>query len=417
MVQATAKDGTILSSFCWSAASIMLVISQLLIMYMIMYEGVDQSCYDHTHCQVGMMCTAGGSFRRENVRSPQGDMFGQCSDCYYATHSDRDKAVLAIETVLFRYDRTFTAKSNPYEIWRKHNNTQREHWVEYCEETDEHHKKCDYIHDNVRLMSKKAMMVLFFVAVNLVNAILKDMDQGQSMQSLVKFRLGMNRKGISSHDESKKVLGLISIDRHRVVNVMRNASLKLRKYLLPTFVVGATCSILVQSELTCAVILMNGLAIGFGTEVDDIIIVMLVHAKSLKSIDDSFDEMVKAGPEQYDKHTGDGEGWLVRRMYAFVLTCEILYVVFELEHVLTAFSSAPAGEEFLCEWVSLGIFDFNLYVGVTMAFLGTAVSHEFENLHAKKKKWAFWVFDCVATPLFCLLAAELVMALAKFIFV
>ena len=60
MVQATAKDGTILSSFCWSAASIMLVISQLLIMYMIMYEGVDQSCYDHTHCQVGMMCTAGG---------------------------------------------------------------------------------------------------------------------------------------------------------------------------------------------------------------------------------------------------------------------------------------------------------------------------------------------------------------------
>ena len=92
-------------------------------------------------------------------------------------------------------------------------------------------------------------------------------------------------------------------------------------------------------------------------------------------------------------------------------------MVFELEHVLTAFSSAPAGEEFLCEWVSLGIFDFNLYVGVTMAFLGTAVSHEFENLHAKKKKWAFWVFDCVATPLFCLLAAELVMALAKFIFV
>ena len=127
MVQATA-GGTILSSFCWSAASIMLVGFQLLIMYMIMYEGVDQSCYDHTHCQVGMMCTAGGSFRRENVRSPQGDMFGQCSDCYYATHSDRDKAVLAIETVLFRYDRTFTAKSNPYEIWRKHNTTQREKW-------------------------------------------------------------------------------------------------------------------------------------------------------------------------------------------------------------------------------------------------------------------------------------------------
>ena len=382
---------------------------------MIMYEGVDRSCYDHSHCEAGMMCTAGGQFRKSNFRVAN---LGQCSDCYYATHSDRDSAVLAIETLVFRFDRTTRAESNPHEIKRKSNESELgSHWAQYCASTDDSPKTCDYIHDNVRLMSGKAMLVLVFVAINLVNAILKDMDQGQHMQVLIRFRLGMDRVGISSHDESQKVLGLVSIDRHRVVNVMRNASLKLRKYLLPTFVVGATCSILVQSELTCAVILMNGLAIGFGTEVDDIIIVMLVHAKSLKSIDDSFDEMVKAGPEQYDKHTGDGEGWLVRRMYAFVLTCEILYVVFELEHVLTAFSSAPAGEEFLCEWVSLGIFDFNLYVGVTMAFLGTAVSHEFENLHAKKKKWAFWVFDCVATPLFCLLAAELVMALAKFIFV
>ena len=384
---------------------------------MIMFEGVDRRCYDHTHCMSGMMCTAGGhvkkggDYQAEATRGRNG--LGQCSDCYYATHEDRDYAVGAFETFIFKFDRTTKAWANPHEIMRKSNNTVT-HFVDYCELTDESHKKCDYIHDNVQLMSGKAMLVLLFVAVNLVNAILKDMDQGQNMQKLIKFRLA---KPTNSHEESDKLFGLAHISSHRVVNVMRNASLKLRKYLLPTFIVGATCSILVQSELTCAVILMNGLAIGFATEMDDIIIDLLVHASALRSIDDAFNEMARAGPDQYDPFAGHGEGWLVRRMYAFVLTCEILYVVFELEHVLTAFSSAPAGEEFLCEWVSLGIFDFNLYVGVTMAFLGTAVSHEFENLHAKKKKWAFWVFDCVATPLFCLLAAELVMALAKFIFV
>ena len=393
----------------------MLVCFQLLIMYMIMYEGVDRSCYDHSQCEVGMMCTTGGYHRKTDYQHPQADGLGQCSDCYYATHSDRDAAVRAIETVIFRFDRTFTAKSNPYEIKRK---TNISHYDEYCEDNDESPTKCDYIHNNVRLMSRKAMMVLFFVAINLVNAILKDLDQGQSMQTLIKFRLGMARPGISPHDEKKKLFGLVSIDRHRIVNVMRNASLKLRKYLLPTFIVGATCSILVQSELTCAVILMNGLAIGFGTEVDDIIMVMLVHPRAMGSIDDGFKAMVDAGPDLYDKHAGDGEGWLMRRFYAVVLTFEILYGTLWLEDVLSAFSLAPDGEEFLCEWVAIGIFDFNLYIGVIMAFLGTAVSHGFDyaNSTAKKLKWLFWAFDCVMTPIFCLVAAELVMAMAKYIF-
>ena len=378
---------------------------------MIMYEGVDRSCYDHSHCEAGMMCTAGGQFRKSNFRVAN---LGQCSDCYYATHSDRDSAVLAIETLVFRFDRTTRAESNPHEIKRKSNESELgSHWAQYCASTDDSPKTCDYIHDNVRLMSGKAMLVLVFVAINLVNAILKDMDQGQHMQVLIRFRLGMDRAGISSHDESQKVLGLVSIDRHRVVNVMRNASLKLRKYLLPTFIVGATCSILVQSELTCAVILMNGLAIGFATEMDDIIIDLLVHASALRSIDDAFNEMARAGPDQYDPFAGHGEGWLVRRIYACALTFEILYVVLNLEHALQTFSSAPPGEEFLCEWVSVGIFDFNLYVGVSMACLGTAISHSKKYMHKKNKKWAFWVFDCVTTPLFCLMVAEFVMAIAK----
>ena len=378
---------------------------------MIMYEGVDRSCYDHSHCEAGMMCTAGGQFRKSNFRVAN---LGQCSDCYYATHSDRDSAVLAIETLVFRFDRTTRAESNPHEIKRKSNESELgSHWAQYCASTDDSPKTCDYIHDNVRLMSGKAMLVLVFVAINLVNAILKDMDQGQHMQVLIRFRLGMDRAGISSHDESRKVLGLVSIDRHRVVNVMRNASLKLRKYLLPTFIVGATCSILVQSELTCAVILMNGLAIGFATEMDDIIIDLLVHASALRSIDDAFNEMARAGPDQYDPFAGHGEGWLVRRIYACALTFEILYVVLNLEHALQTFSSAPPGEEFLCEWVSVGIFDFNLYVGVSMACLGTAISHSKKYMHKKNKKWAFWVFDCVTTPLFCLMVAEFVMAIAK----
>ena len=67
---------------------------------MIMYEGVDRSCYDHSHCEAGMMCTAGGQFRKSNFRVAN---LGQCSDCYYATHSDRDSAVLAIETLVFRF--------------------------------------------------------------------------------------------------------------------------------------------------------------------------------------------------------------------------------------------------------------------------------------------------------------------------
>ena len=148
-------------------------------------------------------------------------------------------------TVLFR--RPDLHSQVNLRIWRKHNNTQRR-LRGVLRGTDEHHKKCDYIHDNVRLMSKKAMMVLFFVAVNLVNAILKDVDQGQSVAITGQVPLGDERRAYLL-DENKKVLGLISIDRHRVVNVMRNASLKLRKYLLPTFVVVATCSILVQSEL------------------------------------------------------------------------------------------------------------------------------------------------------------------------
>ena len=151
---------------------------------MIMYEGVDRSCYDHSQCEVGMMCTTGGYHRKNDYQHPQADGLGQCSDCYYATHSDRDVAVRAIETLIFRFDRTFTASSNPYEIKRKTNIT---HYDEYCEDTDESPKKCDYIHNNVRLISRKAMMVLFFVAINLVNAILKDLDQGQSMQTPVSY--------------------------------------------------------------------------------------------------------------------------------------------------------------------------------------------------------------------------------------
>ena len=108
----------------------------------------------------------------------------------------------------------------------------------------------------------------------------------------------------------------------------------------------------------------------------------------------------------------------MRRFYAVVLTFEILYGTLWLEDVLSAFSLAPDGEEFLCEWVAIGIFDFNLYIGVIMAVLGTAVSHGFDyaNSTAKKLKWLFWAFDCVMTPIFCLVAAELVMAMAKYIF-
>ena len=191
---------------------------------------------------------------------------------------------------------------------------------------------------------------------------------------------------------------------------------KLRKYLLPTFVVGATCSILVQSELTCAVILMNGLAIGFGTEVDDIIVVIFVHAKAMKSIDVAFDEMVKAGPDSYDKHIGDGEGWLVRRVYAGVLTFEIVFVVLNLEFILENFSHAPYGHQFLCEWVSLGIFDCNIYIGISSAVIGTAVSHWLAYLRTKKKRWHLWLADIVGTPVCCLAAAEFVMAISKYAF-
>ena len=382
---------------------------------MIMFEGVDRRCYDHTHCMSGMMCTAGGhvkkggDYQAEATRGRNG--LGQCSDCYYATHEDRDYAVGAFETFIFKFDRTTKAWANPHEIMRKSNNTVT-HFVDYCELTDESHKKCDYIHDNVQLMSGKAMLVLLFVAVNLVNAILKDMDQGQNMQKLIKFRLA---KPTNSHEESDKLFGLAHISSHRVVNVMRNASLKLRKYLLPTFIVGATCSILVQSELTCSVILMNGLAIGFATELDDMIMVLLVHDRAVRSIDVAFDEVVKAGPDEYDKHSGDGEGWLVRRMYACVLTFEIVYVVLRLEIVLEAFSWAPEGHRYLCEWVSLGIFDFNLVVGVISSVIGTAVSHGFAYLRTKHKQWALWVSDIVLTPLCCVVAAEWVMAMSKYV--
>ena len=130
---------------------------------------------------------------------------------------------------------------------------------------------------------------------------------------------------------------------------MRNASRNAR-VLLPTFIVGATCSIIAQSELTCSVMSMNGREGGVRHRARRHDHGAAQHDREReRSIDVAFDEVVEHRLDRsLSTSSRAARARLVRRARACVLTFEIVYAR-ALRPKSCVEASATKDTSYLCE--------------------------------------------------------------------
>eukprot|EP00746_Dinoflagellata_sp_MGD_P124205 gnl/MRDRNA2_/MRDRNA2_58787_c0_seq1.p1 gnl/MRDRNA2_/MRDRNA2_58787_c0~~gnl/MRDRNA2_/MRDRNA2_58787_c0_seq1.p1 ORF type:complete len:517 (+),score=60.12 gnl/MRDRNA2_/MRDRNA2_58787_c0_seq1:207-1757(+) len=229
IVSATQPNVSCAASAAYMLLTLLLLLLQVLVANSVRYEGSMPRCTKHSQCNVGLFCSP-------TWVPPFSIEPGMCDDCDYAVYFLHDKE-----------GKDHPAARAAGAEWLNAS-------VVHCNATDTMPGQCDHLVESRKLLTPVTLMVLLLTVGLIMLSIFQDIRQGAEEQKLLMHRM-QNMQGIQRN----------------TVRVLWWISSQLRRFQLPHSIVGATVGLLLSGPLTSQNILLNGLAITFLTQVDDLL--------------------------------------------------------------------------------------------------------------------------------------------------
>jgi len=172
-------------------------------------------------------------------------------------------------------------------------------------------KRCDMVANNVLLQTNAGILVFVVVALLVVSVTIEDMDQAASTQGFLEARVAQ-----------------LPVHRAKVILLLAAINLRFRKFVLPSFALGATVSLLLSNPLTCGNIILNGLAIVGILQMDDMLLNLFVHPGLMAQVEKAYKAALTANPPTSQ------EGWLVRRLHGAMMFAFLIISIFRAEQLM-----------------------------------------------------------------------------------
>ncbi|GMH74826.1 hypothetical protein TrST_g5934 [Triparma strigata] len=243
IVRATEPGTSPCEAAKWLSISLLIIFVQCWVLSTIVDESSYARCVDHDDCHIGEFCAPSPLNQRINP--------GTCHDCYVTT-----LPMSRIETEIYWLyvdDPTYWSSA-----------------VSHCTSTDTLPLRCDFLVHNRLMLSGGGVLVLLFSAVVALIPTVADLDQAADERAVMSER-GLYKKSSSPIHVSTRALLYIS-----------HTS---RVHFVPLLVVAATVGLLIADSLNSQNFLLNGLAVGFASNIDDLISFLIVSEAERQDVE------------------------------------------------------------------------------------------------------------------------------------
>ena len=279
LFHSSVRGVTLTKSTCWLSLSLFIILVQCMVLSTIVDESSYARCIEHTDCKIGEFCAP----------SPWNQMInpGACHDCY-ATEEPREQPCLYID------------HADCWDVAEAH-----------CAETDTMPLRCDFLTHNRGSLSGGGVLVLLFSAIVALIPTIADLDQA------------------GDEKEVMDALGIYSQTTHypKSTRVLLYVSHKARVSFVPLLVVAATSSLLLSDSLNSQNFLLNGMAVGFASNIDDLISFVLISEGERQAVEVMVEDALVASQRRR-------KGWTRNRIFGIVLAFTLLVSVVWCEELM-----------------------------------------------------------------------------------
>lgn len=252
--------------------SSVIVFFQGIVLATIVYESSAVHCFHAWDCREGEFCYFHGSITS-----------GVCMDCIYP------------EIWLNTYNMTRSMHVSGV-TWEKY----VEHQAMHCEAYDSMRHRCDHLVENRKRLSLGGLLVLIFAAFVALILVVQDLDQASEEYAVMAARGGLTP----------------------LFYILNRAC----AYGLPALVVGATASLIISGSFTSSNFLLDGLAVGFASNIDDLL--------SFFVVGEEIRERMERDIEQILNQREGRLKWKRNGLYGAVLAIILVLTVVQCEWLL-----------------------------------------------------------------------------------
>ncbi|GMH74336.1 hypothetical protein TL16_g06436 [Triparma laevis f. inornata] len=162
--------------------------------------------------------------------------------------------------------------------------------------------------------------------------------------------LKATEEGASDEDEVLAARGVFDNPNSRLVRAllyMSYMSYNSRVYLVPAFVVGASAALLLSNDFTSQSILLDGMAVGFASNVDDMISFIVISEEERQRVEEKVEKIV-ADEAKREK------GWKRSCVYGLVLAVSLIVAAICCEELMPWFGNEGGNEHALQQYSRRG---------------------------------------------------------------
>ena len=357
IVAATAPDATAARAVRCMCTSLALVLLQSMVMVAVLVETSFPRCVSDDDCRAGTFCAPTTFWAAWNP--------GMCVDCDLAP---------SLVTERWPGDDKVYHKAVFAEVAGAMTLDERRAGLAHCNETDTMPGRCDQLVLDRAVLSWASLIVLCFVVSLVMLPLLQDLHESAREHELF----------------AQRVEGLADLPTRRaLVTHAHEMAQHTRQLVLPALVVGTTAGLLVSGPMSATNILLNGLAIGFATSVDEMFAMVVRTPATAAAAAAAFDAIAER--EATFRRTAAADAVARRERdarrtrhahTAFIgaLTVALLALLLETEQLMAfapvrVFARTPAGSATRCEDVISPMVLLPMWCAVLAGFVFPLVGH------------------------------------------
>ena len=132
--------------------------------------------------------------------------------------------------------------------------------------------------------------------------------------------------------------GVLSGGTSRLIRGLLFLSQRLRTFVVPRLVVAASAGLLLSNKFTSQSFLLNGMAVGFASNVDDMISFCVIREAERERVEEVVEESVRGG-----KGGGVEKGFRRNRLYGALLAATLVVTVMYCEELMPYLGTEEGG--------------------------------------------------------------------------
>ena len=313
---ATSPSSTFAGQVCWSVLPFGLIMLQCITVGLISLEVSLPNCLSHGNCRDGTFCYVASKWEALEGSYSYGGEEGESSESGEEGEANVRRRLSRTRTIR-RLVETGSATGAEAGFCEDCAYLDPDIAASYFPDAlvqcakDLEPKRCDMVANNVLLQTNAGVLVFVVVALLVVSVTIEDMDQAASTQSFLEARVAQ-----------------LPVHRATVILLIAAINLRFRKFVLPSFAIGATVSLLLSNPLTCGNIILNGLAIVGILQMDDMLLNLFVHPGLMARVEKAYEAALAASPPTSQ------EGWLIRRLHGAMMFAFLIISVFRAEQLM-----------------------------------------------------------------------------------